>query len=80
MSSAEIKALVERMDKLTRIIAVDTVKGKSPSDQVSILDGLGFTQTEIAAASGMFQGNVSKLLKKLHEGSASKPSNTGEDQ
>ena len=80
MSNNDIKALVERMDKLTRIIAVDAVKGKDPQDQVSILNGLGFTQTEIAAASGMSQGNVSKLLKKLREASAAKPPDTGEEQ
>jgi len=66
MSSEDIKALIERMDKLTRVIAINAVKDRPPQDQVSILDGLDFTQVEIAAATGMTQGNVSKILKKLH--------------
>ena len=65
MSGEDIKALVERMDKLTKVIAIDAVKGKPPEDQVSILSELDFSQTEIAAATGMSQGNVSKTLKRL---------------
>jgi DNA-binding MarR family transcriptional regulator len=65
MSDEDIKALVARMGKLTKVIAIEAVKGKPAEDQVSILDGLDFSQTEIATVTGMSQGNVSKTLKRL---------------
>jgi DNA-binding MarR family transcriptional regulator len=70
MSSEQVQTLIERIDQLTRVIAIDAVKDKPPSDQVSILNGLGFTQIEIASATGMTQGNVSKILSKLKTKSA----------
>jgi DNA-directed RNA polymerase specialized sigma24 family protein len=72
MSSEDIKDLVARMDKLTKVIAIEAVKGKPPEDQLSILDGLDFSQTEIATLTGMSQGNVSKTLKRLRASSPKK--------
>jgi DNA-binding MarR family transcriptional regulator len=73
MSEGDFKTLISRIDRLTRVIALDAIKEKAPQDQVKTLDSLGFTQTEIAAVTGMSQGNVSKILKKLHGNSSGKP-------
>ena len=73
MSEGDLKTLISRIDRLTRVIALDAVKAKAPQDQVNTLDGLGFTQAEIAAVTGMSQGNISKILKKLHGKSSGKP-------
>ena len=76
MSNENIRTLVERIDKLTRVIAINAIKDLPPQQQVGTLDGLGFTQTEIAAFTGMSQGNVSKILKKLHGGAS--PARSGD--
>lgn len=73
MSEGDLNALISRIDRLTKVIALNAVKEKVPLDQVNTLDSLGFTQTEIAAVTGMSQGNVSKILKKLHGKSSGKP-------
>jgi hypothetical protein len=73
MSNDDIKSLVRSVEKLTKVIAIDAVKGKDPQDEVSILDGLDFAQTQIAAVTGMSQGNVSKILKKLYAGAPVEP-------
>jgi DNA-binding MarR family transcriptional regulator len=77
MSSDDVKVLVAKMDRLTKVIAIEAVKDKSPDDQVNILNELDFSQTEIAAVTGMSQGNVSKVLKRLYDSSSKKVEERG---
>jgi DNA-directed RNA polymerase specialized sigma24 family protein len=77
MSSDDVKVLVAKVDRLTKVIAIEAVKDRSPDDQVNILNELGFSQTEIAAVTGMSQGNVSKVLKRLYESSSKKVEERG---
>ena len=72
--SDKIDLLIERMDRLIRVIALDTIKGREPHEQVILLSQLDYAQSEIADITGMTQGNVSKIIKKTKLKKVTRPS------
>lgn len=62
MSEDVLKSIDNRLHTITKLIAMDVVKGRSFRDQVKLLHDLGMQPTEIADCLGKTANNVSVTL------------------
>jgi len=73
----------EKMDKMLRLLAIDTVKGiEKEQDKIELLDSLGFRPLEIAKLLNKSQDNINvqlSIIRKKKEAEA-KPKATQQAQ
>jgi hypothetical protein len=73
----------EKMDKMLRLLAIDTVKGvEKEQDKIELLDSLGFRPVEIAKFLNKSQDNINvqlSIIRKKKE-AATKPKATEQTQ
>ena len=48
MDDKQFKEIIERLDKLTRIVAISNTRGLTSTDRIILLSQAGFRPTEIA--------------------------------
>jgi DNA-directed RNA polymerase specialized sigma24 family protein len=48
MDEKQFKEIIERLDKLTRLIAISNTKGLTSTDRIILLNQAGFAPREIA--------------------------------
>ena len=48
MDDKQFKEIIERLDKLTRIVAISNTRGLTSTDRIILLDQAGFAPREIA--------------------------------
>ncbi len=78
MDAEQFKTLSDKLDKVMRLLAVQTVKGlESEQDKVELLDSMGFRPIEIDKllnkSLGYANAALANIRKKQHKG-AQQPS------
>jgi hypothetical protein len=48
MDDKQFKEIIERLDKLTRVVAISNTRGLTSTDRIILLSQAGFRPTEIA--------------------------------
>ena len=61
----ELKELNSKMDTLIRLTSVYVLEGKTKTEAVGILSGLGFTKSEIASMLRTTTGTVDSMRHRL---------------
>lgn len=68
MDEKQFSILVEKMDKLSRIIVVQVIKDLSrEQDKIELLDSVGFKSGEIGKMLGKSPANVSTVLGNIRK-------------
>jgi DNA-directed RNA polymerase specialized sigma24 family protein len=77
MDSKQFDTLTDKLDKITRLLALLYLKDvEKEQAKVELLDGLGFRPIEIAKLLNKSPENVSVVLSNIRKKKASSPSNT----
>lgn len=67
MSDEVLKSIDEKLTMMTKLIALDVVKGRPFAEQVEILDNAGMTPAEIAACLRKTPNNIRVTLHSLRK-------------
>jgi len=66
MDAEQFKTVVDKLDKITRLLAVQTVKGmENEQDKVELLDSMGFRPFEIDKLLNKSSGYASAALSNI---------------
>lgn len=65
MNDKQFDVLIEKLDILIKLTAMNILKDKNKTEQVGILSSLGFRPKEIALIVGTTLGTVKSLRKRL---------------
>jgi len=66
LDEKQFSSIVDRLDKILRLLAIETVKGKEKEqDKIDLLDSLGFKSTEIDRLLGKSPGYSSVVIAQL---------------
>lgn len=65
MSKPQFDILVEKLDILIKLTAINVLKDKNKTEQVEFLTNLGFQPKEIALIVGTTRGTVKSLRRRL---------------
>jgi len=65
----QFDAIIERLDRLTKLIALQSVKGEvREQDKILLLSEIGFRPSEIGQLLGKSSTNISVVLSKIRKG------------
>ena len=67
MSKEQFELIMNRLDTLIKISAINAFQGKSRTDVVEILSSLGFNNTDIAMILGMSTAYVANVKYELRK-------------
>jgi len=68
MDKEQFETLLDKLDKITRLLAIETVKGQErEQDKIDVLDSLGFRPGEIAKMLNKTPENVSVVLGNIRK-------------
>ncbi len=68
MDSEQFETLIDKLDKITRLLAVQIVKEvEREQDKIDLLDALGFRPVEIARFLNKTPENVSVVLSNIRK-------------
>src|SRR5438309_9622395 len=70
MAQTNDELVVEKLDRVLRLLAVIAVKGMSQTDQIAILDRVGFAPKEIAEIVGTTSNTVRVGLVSIRRAAA----------
>jgi hypothetical protein len=70
MAQINDELVVEKLDRVLRLLAVIAVKGMSQTDQIAILDRVGFAPKEIAEIVGTTSNTVRVGLVSIRRAAA----------
>ncbi len=77
MDEKQFAALTDKLDKMTRLLAIDAVKGlPQEKDKIKELDAAGFKPTEIDRLLGKTIGYSRVVLERLKEKKQAKTDTT----
>ena len=66
MDERQFSVLVDKLDKILRLLTIEAVKGKeTEQDKIDLLDSLGFKATEIDRLLGKSSGYSSVVISQL---------------
>ena len=64
MSQSDQKEILEKLDIIIKLLALDILKGKEAKDQILILHGLGISPTNISLILGKSRNTVNVTLSQ----------------
>ena len=67
-----LKSIDSKLDTLTKLMALDVVKGRTFSEQVQMLHSIGMSPSEIASCIGKTPNNVRVAIHGLKKKSKTK--------
>jgi hypothetical protein len=70
MTKIDDELVVEKLDRVLRLLAVMTVKGMSQTEQIAVLDRVGFAPKEIAEIVGTTSNTVRVGLVAIRRAAA----------
>jgi hypothetical protein len=66
LDDRQFSSIVDRLDKILKLLAIETVKGKEKEqDKIDLLDSLGFKSSEIDRLLGKSPGYSSVVIAQL---------------
>jgi len=72
MEDRQLKEIVERLDKLIRIVALSSTKGLTSTEKISMLHHAGFAPKDIAEILGTTSNVVNVRLSEMRKWRAKK--------
>lgn len=57
----EIELLIQINDKLNKLVALFAIQGKSKDEQIKVLTGLDFSNSEVSTLTGIPKGTVDRI-------------------
>jgi hypothetical protein len=80
MEEKQFKEIVDRLDKIIKLVAVPAVQGKNIEQSIIFLDVLGFRPIEIAAILGRTTNQINVTLSNYRKKMNEKGEKEGVDQ
>ncbi len=74
MDERQFATVVDRLDKILRLLTIEAVKGKEKEqDKIDLLDSIGFKSSEIDRLLGKSPGYSSVVISQLRKKKQPKP-------
>ncbi len=78
MDEDQFHEVVSRLDSILKLLALNTVQGRSLKEQVGLLSSLGFQPKQIAEMLGKTPNHVSVIMHELRKKQSSEEEPTQE--